>query len=421
MAQKSSGQNTANAKQSAKAARKKRNAKAQARSLAVLKAVCMIAVLLILVVIAAYRFGNITFSSVGDYFTALVSDTKNGDGYPYYFESTNVESVQFIGSDLFVLGDDATFVLDNTARKLGYTQHTFSNPVSYTAGGRVLLLDVGETSVRVLSKTKILYEENFPHKLLTGAIGKDGTVAIASRGENSQSMLTVYNKNHKEVFVWNCASENIVAVAVSDNGKRAAVSVIGAQNGELYCKVHLFDFSYSEPIASFAYTDTVSGLQFLSGNRLLVYGKNVFTVIDGTEKVLEEDLSLNTLSRVYTDDSRFTVAALSKYGSSASKIIKGYDRKGNVLFETELPESVKGVSCNGTYVSVLTDNFLYSYNHKGELVGKSAVDADCLQPFTDGKYTYVYAMSGIKCYKTTDFAEAVSEFTPSEISTAEPA
>ena len=181
---------------------------------------------------------------------------------------------------MFVLGDDATFVLDNTARKLGYTQHAFSNPVAYSAGGRVLLLDVGETSLRVLSKTKVLYEENFPHKLLTGAIGKDGTVAIASRGASSQSMLTVYNKNHKEVFVWNCAAENIIAVAVSDNGKRAAVSAVGAENGELYCKVHIFDFSYSEPIASFTYADTVSGVQFLSGNRLLVYGKNVFILVD---------------------------------------------------------------------------------------------------------------------------------------------
>ena len=83
MAQQTGTNRTQNTGQ--KANRKKRSTKAQTRSLAVLKAVCMIAVLLILVVIAAYRFGNITFSSVGDYFTALISDTKNGDGYPYYF------------------------------------------------------------------------------------------------------------------------------------------------------------------------------------------------------------------------------------------------------------------------------------------------------------------------------------------------
>lgn len=406
MAQNSSAQG-GKSKQQAKT--RQRQKSAQARSLAVLKAVCMIAVLLILVIIAAYRFGNITFSSVGDYFTALISDTKNGDGYPYYFENTGVQSVAQIGSDLFVVGDDATFVLDQTARKLGYTQHTFSNPVADSVGGRVLLLDVGENTFRVMSKTKVLYEASFPHKLLTGAIGKDGTVAIASRGANSQSMLTVYNKNQKEIFVWNCASENIVAAAVSDNGKRAAVCVVGAENGELYSKVHIFDFSYAEPIASFTYDKAVSGLQFLAGDRLLLYGKNVFTVIDGTETVLEEDLSLNTLSRVYSNDRHYTAVVLSKYGSSASKIIKSYDRKGNLLFETELAESVKGVSCDSTHVSVLTDGYIYNYNHKGELVGKSAVDADCLKPFTDGKYTYVYAMSGIQCYKTTAFAETAAE------------
>lgn len=394
-----------------KAAKRRKNRTAQARTMSVLKAICMIAVLLILLVIAAYRFGNITFSSVGDYFSTLISDAKDGDGYPYYFENTSVESVQSIGSDLFVLGDDATFVLDGTARKLGYTQHTFSTPVAHSVGGRVLLLDVGENAFRVQSKTKVLYEETFRHKLLTGAIGKDGTVAIASRGESSQSMLTVYNKNRKEVFVWNCAAENIVAAAVSDNGKRAAVSVVGAANGELYSKVHIFDFAYAEPIASFEFDTAVAGVCFLTGNRLLLYGKNVFTVVNDTEKESEEDLSLNTLSNLYADDRHFTAAVLSKYGSSASKIIKAYDRKGNLLFETELSEGVKGISCDNTYVSVLTDSYLYTYNRKGEIVGKSAVEADCLKPITDGKYTYVYAMSGIQCYKSTAFSDETPEKT----------
>ncbi len=386
----------------------KKKFKGQERLVSVLKAVCVVSVLLILVVIAANRFGNITFSSVGDYFDTVISGAKRGDGYPYYFESTGVRNVIPIGSDLFVIGDDTAFSLDATARRFGEHQHTFSSPVAKSVGGRVLLLDVGENSYRVLSKTKILLEEQSPQKLLTGAIGKDGTLAIASRGENSQSKLTVYNKSHKEIFVWNCASENIIAAAVADSGKRAAVSVVGAKDGSLYSKVYIFDFSYNEPIVSFSYDTAVSGLSFLSGNRLLLTGKNIFTVIEDKSPVLEEDLSLNTLSCVYTDDSGCTVASLSKYGSSASKIIRCYDRKGVLQFETEIAESIKGVSCDASYVSVLTDRYLYSLDRNGEQVGRSAVDDDCIRPYTDGKNTYVYAVSGIKCYKTT-----VVEETPS--------
>lgn len=384
---------------------KRKRTKEQARLLSVLKAVCVIVVLLALIVVAAQRFGNVTFSSVSDYFGTLISGTRSGDGYPYYFENTSVETVEPIGSDLFVLGEDSTFVLDSTARKLGFSQHSFSSPAAYGSNGRVLMLDVGENSYQILSKTKVLYEDSFPQRLLTGAIGKDGTVALASRGAQSQSALTVYNKNHKEIFAWNCASENIISVAVSDNGSRAAVSVIGAENGELYSKVHIFDFDCAEPIATFEYDTAVSGVQFLSGKRLLMTGKNIFTIIDDTTVVLEEDLSLNTLSHVYTDDSRFTVVALSKYGSTASQIIRAYNRKGELLFETELAESVKGLSCDSGYVSVLTDTFLYNYRHSGELVGKAPVDSDCIKPFTDGRNTYVYALSGIKCFKTTEVAE----------------
>ena len=376
--------------------------------MSVLKAVCIISVLLILVVIAANRFGNITFSSISDYADTVISGTKRGDGYPYYFENTGVRNVLSVGSDLFVIGDDTTFSLDATARRFGEQQHTLSSPIATAAGGRVLLLDVGENSYRVLSKTKILLEEQSAQKLLTGALGKDGTLAVAARGEASQSKLTVYNKSHKEIFVWNCASENIIAAAVSDNGKRAAVSVVGAQNGELYSKVYIFDFSYNEPIASFSSDTIVSGLSFLAGDRLLLTGKNIFTVVEDKTPILEEDLSLNTLSCVYTDDSGCTAVTLSKYGSAASKIIRCYDRKGVLQFETEIAESVKGVSCDAAYVSVLTDRYLYSFNRKGEQVGRSAVDDDCIRPFTDGRNTYVYAVSGIKCYKTTAVDEPVS-------------
>ena len=61
--------------------------------MSVLKAVCIISVLLILVVIAANRFGNITFSSISDYADTVISGTKRGDGYPYYFENTGVRNV----------------------------------------------------------------------------------------------------------------------------------------------------------------------------------------------------------------------------------------------------------------------------------------------------------------------------------------
>ncbi len=381
---------------------KKKNKKTLAHDkfVNVIKAVCIILVVLVLLFVAADRFGNITFSSVGDYFGTLVSGAKSGEGYPYYFESSSAESVKKINSDLFVLTDSTTFVLDSTAKKFGETQHSYSQPLVLTSNGRAVMCDVGGTSYCVFSKTKKLYDSNADQKIITASIGKDGSVAIATRGDNSMSELTVYNKNRKEVFKWECAKENIIAVDVSDNGNKAVVSVVGAENGELYYKVIIFDFRYSEKISEYSFgSKSVSAVNFIGSNKILVTGKEVFSVIGKKDKY-DEDLSLNTLSRVYTSDNNITVAVFSKYGSSTSKIIKVYSATAKELFTVELDSGVRSVSCDSGYVSVLTDRQLLNYTVRGKQVGTYNISSDGVSCFSDGGNTYVLTTSSVVAYKT---------------------
>lgn len=381
--------------------KKRKKSKGQEHIVTVLKAVSVVLVILILLFIAADRFGNITFSSVGDYVNTVISGTKRGDGYPYYFDSVQVKDVKEIGADIVLISDTSTVVLDSTARKVSEIRHTYSNPLCKSSSGRMILLDVGGTSYRVHSKSKILYEGSTERKILTGAIGKNGTIAVATRGSGAVSELSVYNKNQKEIFNWSCARENIISVDVSDNGKLAAVSVVGAENGELYSKVFIFEFKYAEPVGSFDFGgQIVSDVEFLSGDTLLVSGENVFSVITDKAARNDTDLSLNTLSRIYTDDSNYTVAVLSKYGSSTSKILHVYDRKGGLLFTADIDSTVKSVSGSRGCFSVLTDSKLISYNRKGEMIGTSEVESDGIRCFTDGSYTYVYSMGKISAFKT---------------------
>ena len=52
---------------------------------------------------------------------------------------------------------------------------------------------------------------------------------------------------------------------ISDKGDRVAVSVIGAENGELYTRVLIFDFDYQEPVFEYNYgSNTVSKVSILS-------------------------------------------------------------------------------------------------------------------------------------------------------------
>ena len=382
------------------------------------KAVIVILTVLVLLFVAANRFGNITFSSIGDYFNGVLSGAKQGDGYPYYFESTTADDVKKINSDLLVLSSDSTFVLDATARKLSNIQHSYSAPLIDSCNGRAIMYDVGSVNYRVQSKTKVLYEGQTGQKIVTACVGKDGSVAISTRGESSASQLTVLNSNQKEVFKWDCAKENIISVDVSDNGKRAAVSVIGAENGELYSRVLMFDFKYKEPVYDINFSNQiVSSVEFVAGYKVVASGSNVFCFIDKKGTRSDVDVSLNTLSRISVGENNVTAAVFSKYGSSSAKILKVYNNDGKEQFSTDINMAVRDISCEGRYISVLCDHQLINYNRNGKLVGNCEISSDGISCFTDGNNIYVLTTSSINCFKT--WGETIKEAETAAPSTAQ--
>ena len=95
-----------------------------------------------------------------------------------------------------------------------------------SSSGRILVYDIGAKNFRIQSKTRVLFEKQTDHMILTASIGRDGSVAVATRADGAESMLTVYDKNHKETFKWACAKEHIVSCDVSDNGRMFVVAVL---------------------------------------------------------------------------------------------------------------------------------------------------------------------------------------------------
>ena len=375
-----------------------------------LKLIAIIFVVLLLVALAAGQFGGVTFSTISDNIRTAVAGFGSGDGYPYRMNGIEITDAGVTNSDLILVYDDTVKVLDSTAKELSNISHTYDHPVMSSNSGRALIYDVGAKTFRVQSKTRVLYEKELPYMILTGAMGKDGTVAIASRAKDAQSMLTVYNTKEEEIFVWKCAKENIISCDVSDNGRLFAVTVLGVDNGSVYSKVYIFNKNDTEPEASFEYMDSaVSSVQFLSNETLFVFGNNICQVIKG-DKVKENiDVSVNTPYKLYISDNNTAVVVLSKYSSTTQKIIKVYDKSGSELFTQEIDGLVKSVSTDGKYTGVLTDENIQIYNKKGKLCGEASVNTDSEKILISGRNTYVYSADKIEQFSSVENNNEVTE------------
>lgn len=366
-----------------------------------LKLLAIILVVLLLVIIAAAQFGGVTFSTIGDSIRTSLAGIGSGEGYPYSINGVEVNGAGMTNSDLVLVHDDTVKVLDSTAKELSNLTHKYDHPVMSSNSGRILLYDEGGTTFRVQSKTRVLYEKELEHIIFTGAMGKNGSVAIATSANGAESMLTVYDDKEDEIFVWKCAKEHIVSCDVSDNGKLFAVSVMGVDNGSVYSKVYIFNKRKTEPQTTFEYKDSaISSVQFLSNETLFVLGNNVCEIIKDNEVKEKVDVSVNTPSRLHISDNNTAVLVLSKYSSTTKKIIKVYNKSGAELFTQEIDGLVKSVSTDGKYVAVLTDDNVQIYNTKGEMVGSADVNTDAEEVIVSSRNTYVYSLDKIQKYSS---------------------
>ena len=366
-----------------------------------LKVLAVVFVILLLVVIGAAQFGGVTFATIGDSIRTSLAGVGSGEGYPYRMNGVEICDAGMTNSDLVLVYDDSVKVLDSTAKELSNIAHKYNHPIMSSNSGRVLLYDEGGKSFRVQSKTRILYEKELDHTIYTGAMGKDGTVALATSASGAESMLTVYDNDKDEVFVWKCAKEHIISCDVSDNGRLFAVSVMGVDNGSIYSKVYIFNKNKTEAQATFEYKDSsVSSVQFLSNETLFVLGNNVCQIIKGDEVKEEIDVSINTPSRLYISDNNTAILVLSKYSSTTQKIIKVYNKSGVELFTQEIDGLVKSVSTDGKYIAVLTDDNVQIFNHKGNAVGSADVNTDAEEVIVSSRNTYVYSLDKIERYSS---------------------
>lgn len=366
-----------------------------------LKVLAVVFVILLLVVIGAAQFGGVTFATIGDSIRTSLAGVGSGEGYPYRMNGVEISDAGMTNSDLVLIYDDSVKVLDSTAKELSNIAHKYNHPVMSSNSGRVLLYDEGGKSFRVQSKTRILYEKELEHIIYTGAMGKDGTVALATSASGAESMLTVFDNDKYEVFVWKCSKEHIISCDVSDNGRLFAVSVMGVDNGSIYSKIYIFNKDKTEAQATFEYKDSsVSSVQFLSNETLFVLGNNVCQIINGNEVKEQIDVSINTPSRLYISDNNTAILVLSKYSSTTQKIIKVYNKSGVELFTQEIDGLVKSVSTDGKYIAVLTDDNVQIFNRKGDSVGSADVNTDAEEVIVSSRNTYVYSLDKIERYSS---------------------
>lgn len=362
----------------------------------------MVAIAVLVIVIAAQKIGGTSVrtmaSDTRDYFMGMGS----GEGFPYAVKSADVEDIRVSGSKLNLLLSDRTLTLTSTAKEIGPQQHTYSSPMMKTSGSQIIVYDLDSGCFRVQNGTEIVKDYKLENRITAADIGKKGNYAVGTYGKDVSSVLTVYNKRHKEIFIWKFKTERITDISLSDNGRYVAVTTIDSKNAVINSKLYVFNFKSDKYVSRFDYDGTtLVRVNYIKANDIAAVGDNLRTFIkNNRDRTDDEKFGSDSLKAYSINDKGCSSLVLSRYSSPILSNVSIYNNRNKKLFSTDFDKQIKWVDFDGRYFAVLFENEVRMYNKKGKQVGSAKLSGVPVRVAVNGSKTYVLTSVGISCFKT---------------------
>lgn len=370
------------------------------------KAFYRVAVVLLVLVLGLALWLNrdsLNLRDIGAWVRTQVMGAPGGDGFPVALTGSSVSQENFTahGGNAVALSDTALTVLGPSGQEVFSQRHSFNQPVLREAGGCYLLYNQGSTGYMVVSGLELALEDSTRQDILAGAVAPNGRFALATRGEDGASDLTVYLETGEVQFTYSFAQDYITALALSADGSQGLVCTARSQGGELISKVSVFRFDQPDPVAAYE-----------SPGNLLIgasWGDNGMLYALGDESLLRAkapDFSFSEYGYEGRSPTAFrfeggrACLSISAYEHAGPSILLVF-RDGGDPVEIAAPDRVQDLSVYGGTVGALVGQelILYDASTGSELARADAgVDAQAVALSSESA-AYALGVSEVRALK----------------------
>ncbi len=308
---------------------KQRNKKLIKKIFKIIRIPVVILVVCSALFLSARLLGNVAMSNVTDSIREAGTLFSKGEGYPHAVDSFDFRKVTAIGSKPLIIYDGSTQVLSSSAGEIFSLKLDSADSKAISKNGRALIYSNTSNRVILQSRTEELGRVDEEHTVVAASLAKNGYFATSHASDESQSVLSVYNRYFEKVFQWNCSQERISDIGLSKNGRNVVVTAVGTENAEIYTRVIIFNINSAEPKADLTYRGTLFlKAIYTDSNKIIAVGDNKTVVLDKNGDTVEELVySEDSIAAVCADDVGNTVICYEEFGGSKAAVVR-YSKNG---------------------------------------------------------------------------------------------
>ncbi len=334
------------------------------------KKILWIIIAVIVLILIIMKVCEININSVKERFTDedgkfTLTHGVAEDNFPYSLDASQNVSVININNKLGIMTPSSFTVLNSNDADTEYVfEHGYSNPVLETAGIYSLIYDQGAKNYRLDTVSSAVYEQETENTILCADVSKNGTVAVATTSNEKICDITVYSKSLEKTLQISTSDGYIVAMALSDNGKKVAAAVITGENADLKTSVYLYDVSSGSADAKAIELPhgSVIDISYTSKN-VIVVGDSYAGMIKSSGKYeeiyAEDSISARCISYTPAGD---LILVYNSYSNSTDNVVSYIKSNGKIKNEIKVSGNIKSVTASSSLVSVLTNSEIISFN-----------------------------------------------------------
>ncbi len=305
------------------------------------------------------------FESLGNLFA-----TFGTGGYPIELYGTS--TLNCVDKDLYyyVLTDSELAAVSSGGKKIYSKSHGFASPVLKTSQTRALLFDQNGFTLNIYN----LYEEveslTTETEIITAAITRNGTYAVATKSNEYASVVTVYNRKGKAIYTWYSASELVNNIAISPNGKKIAVSTIEAVGGQLKSKLRVLEYENADSKYTMEFEDSIVYSLENGTNGFYVLTNNNCSYVTWSKFERNDYMNEKELAYVRNFKSGL-VAVYNRVSDRSENHIAVFSKKGKKEVEFDFNGVISDIVLSGRHIYCISETTVYMFDMEGKLISST--------------------------------------------------
>ena len=325
--------------------------------------VLMLAAVLLVVLLAAYRDGT-GFDILRRYLHYGKAEQVGGETV-YHYEAASRNRFAALGESLVVLSDASLSVLGSGGEEIWSSPVTMTAPSLISGGGRAVAYDVGGTALYVVDQTGLLMEltadEEEPY--ISATLNKNGQLAVTAEKRGYKGSVKVYDRTLSPEPSFEFKSSQRFVLDGYVLGDTLAAVTLGQENGVFVSNIVLYKMPEEEPAANYSISGGLVAAIGEQEGRLTTVSDAVLTSAGVNGEIQGSYSYSGSYLRDYDlGGTGFTVLLLNRYRSGSVGRLVSVDGDGELLGAVDVREEVLSISASGRYLAVLYADRLEVYN-----------------------------------------------------------